>query len=325
MGPEKREDDVKETHRKELYNTWISFGLSALLTACSVDSKEATNGQIEPSELCLGGSEVWIGYQNFVGMGNGGFGERMNEENGYEFFIIDGSCRFVALNPPSGWATKSGLWDVVEGKLSAEEAAKIANQLEIQTWGDFTGKYFSANVEDCGGAQLFSGDGAFGCVCGCPDFDGVASVFKSAGDTLTSLAQRGTPVGGLLRIMARPFKDQCPLHNTSMPDGDLIFDVPEGFNLPGISAQECATVGPGFSTGENSSLVEGEAAEAFRSVRRALRDRILDGGGGVYENRLAFSAEGKVYEVWLRDYVPYEDDEGLINPHHNEGFAYVNP
>jgi hypothetical protein len=276
----------------------------------------------QTSQLCSGTDAVWIGFQNFVGMGDGGAGNTLFEENGYIFFFIDGACRYYAFDGTDGERDFGGLADIRTGVLSQEEAGEIYKRMKMDRFDAHKGNYYYEDALDCGGSVLFNADDAFFCDCGCPSFDEPAEMTDAAEEIAKELNAMGEPSNGLLRAVSVPFSADCEGYQSFYLDEEVPQIPPSGFDPSASAISECSC---SHDNATQSVLLDGDIAAALRNLRAVYREMLFESAGSVDVNRIPMQVGEDVYDVYLRDYIPFEGADGMLCPYDISRLTLVEP
>lgn len=225
------------------------------------------------------------------------YGSAVRVENGYPSIAIDGLCSYIigggwtedASGRDRGW--RSGRLDpTVEARLSSVLDLTALDRLQDCTLGganfDLASRVLiAANSR----ARCEGGDG--------PRFE---DAWRTIADTAADLWSHGTPLSGPIRASAtsawstsRPY--QWPL-TTAL--STFIRD-----------ADESTQAGPNVAG--TSRLVEGADAAVLRALREQfLSDR--EATPGLFLGGMAVSDGVTTATLYMRDALPYEDNDGLL-------------
>lgn len=297
----------------------LLLGAAPLSTGCyqmaGDDEENDTSEEGEPgsgSTVCTGGSDLWVGYQLFASWSYDAPGHSMFEENGWRYFVIDRSCRFYVMDGTDGDPTNRyyGLADVYTGTITDKEANAVKESLSMDTWSDHYGTEYRSDEEDCGIAYFFDTQGTFGCKCNCREFQEPSRISDVGATIAEMLVDMGTPATGPLRVITMPYDDDCCF---SYVDGEDPQRVPVGFDPATIAIDPC-TDDP--DTASQSHLLDGNLAADLRSIRQDYREELLSDYEDVAFYRVPMDTSSReIYDVFMRDYIPLENDKGILNPH----------
>ncbi len=309
-----------DTHRTLTHRVTLSLLFAAAsLAGCykiagdgegADTSEEGDTGS--GSSICTGGSDLFVGYQLFASWSYDSPGHSMFEQNGWRYFAIDRSCRFYVMDGTDGDPANRyyGLADVYTGTLTDKEAMAVKESLSMDNWSDHYGTEYHSAKEDCGAAYFFDANGVFGCNCKCEEFEEPSKISDVGATIAEMLVDKGTPITGPLRVIAMPYDDDCCFSHV---DGEDPQRVPVGFDPAAIAIDPCTEV---LDTASQSHLLDGNQAVDLRAIRKDYREDFLSRYEEVAFYRVPMDTSSrKVYDVFMRDYVPLEDGNGRINPH----------
>jgi hypothetical protein len=285
---------------------------TVITSADSTVDRELPKTQID---LCNGSAEVRLGV--FRGSSGGGYSKLPTSTNG-QTIVLDGKCQIFIQR---AW------WDPIHVRtLTPAEIEELKTALRVEEWPAIAGTYY---LDDClayyrawvVGYEVVIGHKA------CPS-TGEIPVYKGEGPVpiseppISDIDQRadeyrnehydeGTPVSGPVRYAL--------YWSGKEPTNDFYRGAePWPFGDPGevVITYEEAQSSP--STYANKfQVVDGEQAAVLRELRR----RFIAGEIG-YENSRPprsstdgipiLQSDGKGYELYVTDTLPYEDDTGLL-------------
>ena len=311
----------REMFRTAVY-TPVLWMIGMLSVACIEEENVSDDTKSQTAHLCAGTDSLWIGYERFDGMGEGGAGNTLFEENGRVFFIIDGACRYYAFDGTIQDNSFGALSDIRTGMLSSEEAAEISERLKMSQFDALKGKSYYDGTLDCGGSVLFNEDGAFSCDCGCPSFREPAAMSAAAEDIAKELAAQGAPLNGLLRTVTVPHVSECEGFISIYLPEEAAQTPPPGFDPSASAIPECSY---SHDNATQSVLLDGDIAGALRDLRRVYREMLVDAEVSVWVNRIPMTVGDDTFDVYLRDYIPFEDANGILCPHDLSLLSLVTP
>ena len=294
-----------------------------LSVACNeAEDSVSDDAKSQTAQLCAGTDTLWIGYQRFDGMVEGGAGNTLFEENGGVFFFIDGACRYYAFDGTDGENDFGGLADIRTGVLSSEEAAGISERLKMEQFDALKGKSYYEGAWDCGGSVLFNAEGAFSCDCGCPSFDAPAEMSGTAEEIAKELTAMGEPLNGLLRTVTVPHISECNGFESTYLSEEVPQAPPQGFDPSASAIPECSY---SHDSATQSVMLDGDIADELRELRRVYREMLVESEGSVWVNRIPMIVGEDTFDVYLRDYIPFEDADGILCPHDLSQLTIVEP
>jgi hypothetical protein len=273
--------------------------LAWMLGACGGGSMVPDSGPPADASslICDGAAEVRLVFM----MASGGadiIGMRVTRENGIQYLLIDGQCRYWALSDP--------ILDVRTGTLSSEQATALANELRIWEWERLQGQYVHGY---CDGPNWFFRLGRSRIVipsaCGARDTAGPVQWLESAiAGQLGSIYASGSPFNGSVRFLLVRTPDEVPW-------GDLIMDRAANWPLAedpasvALSYAEAAA----YQVGTSRSLGPPDA-----ELLRTLRRNFVASAGVPYTGGYVpvLGPLSQRYELFVRDSIPLEDSQGLL-------------
>ncbi|RAL20084.1 hypothetical protein DL240_18820 [Lujinxingia litoralis] len=221
--------------------------------------------------------------------------DRLMNEHGYDFLMIDGECNYWS------YETSGYMAPVVSGSLTEEQAAAISADLSVNDWVNYDDDFYQQPEYAHASVHVFwSPDSSFSCSADCTRWFGnqdATEIRENARQWLQELNESGESNPQAFRIMV--IEAPHELHFDAPP-------VPVGFDLQSyvFSEEEYGRYCEG-----DSHYVTGEVAVELAR----LREDFINGMYGSGRFGIAMEDEdGKVYEVYLRDALPQEDENGLI-------------
>jgi hypothetical protein len=244
-------------------------------------------------EICNGGSEIRLAFQ----VGGGGparAGEAMLAENGWQFLLVDGNC--VA------WVSESSSDPLVRAVLSADDAAQLSATLKVSTWNQITPAVGGCpDAPGYGfrfGEQRLSGASP----CGAATRSAWSDLIAAAGEQLHHVAQLGQSWDGDLRYLV--------LEEDNRTDSRPAVSWPLGTAVEtlALAAEQSFNHRPG-----GSRRATGEDAAKLRAIRTTAASATSIYGIG-YDFTRVMDANGGTYQLYIRDALPFEGDDGLVPP-----------
>ncbi len=268
------------------------FG-AALLAGCgSAATPEAPSARI--AAICDGSSGVRLA----VVVAGGGPtlpGFAMLGENGLSFLLVDGSCNAWILTTPN-----DPLRTLV---LSHEREQRLASQLRLSSeWKTLQGPHVGACADAPGIIYRFDSSHISGSECGLSPGDPLQDLNTAFSAQIVELAAAATAVSGDMRYLLLP--------DLGKVDGVARTSVPWPLDVPAESI--ALTQDQAFQYTAGGSL---RATGLDASRLRAIRATVLNGSAGdgsVNAFTYVVSTNGNVYQLFARDSVPFEMDNGLL-------------
>jgi len=265
----------------------------------------ACGGKIAPPLECGTGSDIVFGYQIAAQEEHVDLGQMVLWENGTEFLFIDSSCNYWAYY----WTDEHLLWsDIRHGRLTKEQLARVNRELIERDWDEIASTPAPpSQVSHPGGAFLWNGDKVGFC-------------YKPCTSALEPLLQTTGKITRELFASGAAPSDMAAMRWIVLDNPLLVRDAFHFEEWHGGALSEVA-----FLTEEPDGYPDDYAALRFgghpfvpdtdvpllRSLRNQYRNKTFDSFSSSY---LALTDEGRTYQVYARDVLPFEDAEGLVRP-----------
>lgn len=257
-----------------------------------------TDGADQGAPICNGEPSVRLAFRR----GGGGQslpGSQVMSENGFQFLLVEGSCR--------AWFLKDPASDVRTVQLSAVAAQALAADMHLVDWEGLRGEY----VRDlCDGPGSLLRFGATRIViasgCGVPDRAAAVTWLEDAARrSLSDAYATAEPVGGPVRfvlVAEAPDVTWPPLVAAAAAPWPLAV-APETLALSIDAAQS-------YQPGSSRTLAPPDADRV-----RELRRRFFAAGGGPLSGGFipVLGTAGARYQLFVRDTIPLEDATGLLH------------
>jgi hypothetical protein len=274
----------------------ISAAALAVLLVCGGCADHTDGDQSAP--ICNGDPSVRLAFR-FGGGGQVLPGSQVMSENGFQFLLVEGTCRAWFLEDPAS--------DVRTAQLSAVAAQALAADMHLVDWEGLRGEYVR-NLCDGPGSLLRFGATriAIISVCGGPDrADAVTWLEDAARRSLSAAYATAEPVDGSVRfvLVVEPSDVIWPPHITAAAQPWPLAVAPETLALSIDAAH-------GYQPGSSRALAPPDA-ERLRELRR----RFFAGGGGPLTGGFipVLGTAGARYQLFVRDAIPLEDATGLLH------------
>jgi hypothetical protein len=286
------------------HQLWALILALPVIVACGTQSSPAQDASVEaaavtPRTLCDGSDDLRL----FVFMSGGGPTEPARQvliENGFNFILVDGHCRFWVKPDESIFET------VRTGVLDAETLAEFVADFRYDRWPDLNrvGAY-GTSLPDGGSVIFVDPETSITCqtVCSGPSTPPDVEAMRLANNAWNArLWSIGEAVTGDVRIsVIESNRDPAslpplwtpPLWPLSTPIASVVVSEAD---IPALR----------FGDGV---LMTGADAEALRAMRRHFLD---SGARRTGIGMLVHDDAGQLYEVNVRDTTPFEDERGLV-------------
>jgi len=262
------------------------------LAACSSSSSTPPPDGATAAGICDGSAAVRLAIQ-VSGGGPALPGNTMLSENGWRFLLVDGTCTV--------WVLKAFGDALVREALSADAEAQLATALKLSTWDriapptgscpDAAGLSFRFDEQRLSSSSCdFARDSPWGQLAAAADeqLDGFAAAGEVwAGDLRYLVLQESTPTD------SRP-PVAWPLDTAVEP---LALDADQAF---------------GYRAG-GSLRATGDEAAKLRVIRTTAAAATAT-YGVPYDFTRVMDARGGTYQLYIRDALPFEQDNGLVPP-----------
>lgn len=267
------------------------FG-AALLAGCgSAATPEAPSART--AAICDGSSGVRLAV---VVAGGGPIlpGMAMLAENGWSFLLVDGSC--------NAWILTTHNDPLRTLVLSHDREQRLASQLRLSEWKTLEGSHAGGCPDAPGISYRFDSAPIYGSECGLSPGDPLQDLNTAFNAQIVELAAAATAVSGDMRYLLLP--------DLGKADGVARTSVPWPLDVPAESV--ALTQDQAFRYTPGGSL---RATGLDASRLRAIRTTMLNGSAGngsVNDFTYVMSTNGNVYQLFARDSVPFEMDNGLL-------------
>jgi hypothetical protein len=273
--------------------------------ACSsheaaVDEPEVANGSTHDPDggstgerLCNGESAARLVYRN-VGGGDGAsvLGTDVLFENGSPFLVVDGTCRY--------WAMEDTFSGVRSGVLSHAQEDALYATLELARWPALAGTYHPAECAFSSSWLRFTTSRIVAMPSCSREDDSapVSSIIDSVKRSTAELFERGVAVEGAVRftlVTEDPSGAWPPLVQG--------LAAPWPLSVPASSLASTMAEAGDYRAGTSRSA-EPPDADALRRIR----DRFVAAGGPSLSGGFIpiEGRSGDRYQLFVRDAVPYE-------------------
>jgi len=266
--------------------------VATLLAGCgSGPTPEAATAST--AAICDGSGGVRLA----VVVGGGGPAEpgiAMLAENGWRFLLVDGACNAWILTTQD-----DPLRTLV---LSRAQEQRLASQLRLSEWKALEGSHAGGCLDAPGIGYRFDSSRIYGSECGLSPGDPLRDLNTAFDAQIVELASAATPVSGDMRYLLLP--DVGPAGGAGRaPVPWPLVVTPESIAL---SQEQAVQYNPG-----SSLRATGLDATRLRAIR-AMRLNGSSGNGPVNDFAYVVSTGGIVYQLFARDSVPFEMENGLL-------------
>lgn len=269
--------------------------LAAVVAWCGCSSPV----QEDPSPaICTGDPSVRLVFQ-VSGGGQVLPGSQVLSENGFQFLLVEGSCR--------AWMLTDRGSEIRTVQLAASDAELLARQLQVAEWGSLQGQYTRDLCDGPGWLLRFDRTRiALGSSCGGRDDSArVRGLEVAARDALAARYAAGAAIDGAVRfvlVAEAPDVVWPPLVASAAAPWPLA-TAPDTLAISILAAQD-------YQPGSSRSVTQPEA-DQLRALRRNFAAR---GGPALSGGFIPVTgAGGSRYQLFVRDSIPLEDTRGLLH------------
>src|SRR6185295_13049863 len=166
----------------------LAAAAASILLVCG----GCADGADQAAPICNGEPSVRLAF-SMAGGGQVLPGSQVMSENGFQFLLVEGSCRAWFLETPSS--------DVRTAQLSAVDAQTLAADMHLADWDDLRGEYVR-NLCDAPSLLLRFGDARILINSACGGRDSAAAVtglVDAARRSLSAAYATAAPVDGSVR------------------------------------------------------------------------------------------------------------------------------
>jgi hypothetical protein len=267
----------------------VSVAVVAVGLAIGCGSEDITPVDEPRAEICDGSQDLRLAW--FLSSSGGVLRTPFQIELGFSYLYVRGDCQY--------WVLRSGL-ESHHGELDAEQEAALAQLVHYGDWDGLTERWPDPGWWDVPLMVIDDGHGEFsiGCLGECPVApEPVREMQAAYRDELQSMWDAGERSTGPMRLLA-----------ARVPEGDepdSMFVVPwtVDLDLASVAVDHIEMEEPGMS-----ALIDDPATLASL---REFGDQHAD----ALEQFSDFYVEvepGVIYELYVRDAVPFEGEDGLI-------------
>lgn len=276
---------------------YISAAALSLLPAAGGCADRA-DGAESSAPLCNGESSVRLAY-NLAGGGQVLPGSQVMSENGFEFLLVEGSCRAWFLQKPSS--------DVRTVQLSADAAQALAADMHVADWAGLRGDYVR-NLCDGPSVVLRFGTTRITIDSACRGSDPAAAVLglqDAARSSLSATYATAAPVDGPVRFVLVAEQPDV-IWPTLVAAAAAPWPLAAAPETLALSFDEALRYQPG-----SSRALDPPDADRLRELRRTF----FAGGGGQLSGGFipVVGTGGARYQLFVRDSIPLEDAAGLLH------------
>jgi len=253
-----------------------------------------------PTDICSGATGLTLIYYRDPTLSSVPPGSQVVRENGMSFLFMDGGCHYWVFG-----ASSSELEETRSGALSAADAAALAADLSYAEWPSLAGRYRPSSVLFDGAWDVLNnGSQSVACVAQC-SWDEAPPQLKSIYDKATAWLRRlhemGSPLDTWMRVASVDLTSAFPTWAYKV--------APWSLTVP-VTSLELPYNGPILRG--TSFRVDGSDAIALRSLRKAQAAEAYNPAfvGTFIPVR---STDGRLFGVYARDGLPFEDARGLVS------------
>jgi len=282
---------------------WLAcITIACITTACGNDTTaegDGTDGDEPATELiCDGSQDLRLAW--FLSFNGGSVRTEFQYEVGFYYLYVRGDCHYWVVPPPTGG---DPMWiETHTGVIDDQQEAALVELLHYGDWDDLLGVWLEPGSSDASIMRVHDGhsESGVGCVGECPGAPQAVQDMRNAfSEQLRSWWDSGEPSTGPMRVLA-----------VATPEGENTTDpVPWTVDL---DLEELAvTYEQSFCRGMSKRVDDPTTVAALREFRAEHADGLQD-----FVDFYVEVEPGVMYELYLRDSLPFEDEFGLI-PQYN--------
>lgn len=265
--------------------------LFVLTAACTTDDTTPTPEDQPRAHICDGSQDLRLAW--FLSSSGGVVRTPFQFELGFSYLYVRGDCEYWVLSSDAGIVSHHGV-------LDEDQAAALEELVHYGEWEDLTQLWPEPGTDDAGLMVVDDGQGEYqiGCLGECPVApEPVRQMQAAYRGELERLWDEGEPYTGPMRVLT-----------AKIPEGDM---PDEMFVVPWTVDLDLASVAVDFVDMGEPGMSVRIADQATLEQLRAFRDQHAD----ALEQFTDFFVEvepGVVYELYVRDSVPFEGNDGLL-------------
>lgn len=259
-----------------------------------------TTGEDAWTEICDGSA----GLRLAMVLGGGGLvANEIEREIGFRYLYVLGTCEFFALpgDADAPWP------DARTGIIDRETEEQLSRALDYGHLSDIAGAWDTGGVADGTTLSVTNGVQTVACYAGCEDAPPHAQALWSELGWIDTLWTAGQPLEGPLRVSVIGWAD------STLDELPVAWPLPTD---PWTIALD-GDVDPPPEAGATVLIDEASEVATLRELRRQYREDDLPDGipnALTAYGHLTFVDDGgqDVFQLWMRDALPIEDESGLI-------------
>ena len=226
-------------------------------------------------------------------------GSQVMSENGFQFLLVEGSCRAWFLQKPAQ--------DVHTVQLSAAAAETLAADMHLVDWAGLQGEYVR-NLCDGPSSLLRFGDTRISINSACGGSDPAAAVTgleDAVRRSLSAAYATAEPVDGAVRFVLVAEQPDV-IWPTLVAAAAAPWPLAVAPETLALSFDEALR----YQRGSSHALAQPDAG-----LLRELRRTFFAGGGGQQSGGFVpvLGTGGARYQLFVRDAIPLEDAAGLLH------------
>jgi hypothetical protein len=269
--------------------------ITCLCTLACGDGTSATEGDEPATErICDGSQDLRLAW--FASFAGGVVRTALQYEVGFNYLYVRGDCHYWVVPYRDG----DPMWQETHtGVLDETQETELVELLHYGDWDELLGVWPDPGVYDAPVMRVHDGhsESGIGCVHECPDAPQAVQDMRSAyGAQLQHWWEVGEPSTGPMRVLA-----------VLTPEGENTTDP-----VPWTVDLDLAPLAVGyeesFCRGMSKLVDDPASAAALREFRAEHADALQE-----FADFYVEVEPGVVYELYLRDALPFEDEYGLIS------------
>jgi hypothetical protein len=270
----------------------------AIASACGDDSTAAETDEPSYDRICDGSQDLRLAW--FLSPTGGNVRTGFQFEVGFYYLYVRGDCHYWVVPYPSA----GDLWiETHTGVFDDEQETALIELLRYGDWDGLLGVWPEPDSFDVAIMRVHDGhsESGIGCAGECPGAPAVVHEIRGAFKPQLQLWwETGEPSTGPIRILTTRMPDGDPIPNTIVP---WTLDLDLASVAVDTEAMYCA--------GQSVLIDDPATAAALRAFRAEHADGLEQ-----FSDFFVEVEPGVYYELYLRDALPFEREDGLI-PQYN--------
>lgn len=267
-------------------------------TGETLDPDSTSTGEEGWAEICDGSEDLRLA---MVLTGGGQVDNEIVREIGFAYLYVRGTCEYWVLPTLDGV-----LWpDTRTGVLTLESEEALSRALDYGDLADVAGSWDSESLFDASTLLVSDGTHTMACYGGCDQGPEAAQDLWGEQGQIEALWEHSAPYLGPVRVSVVGWSDST-IDELGMPWP--MANDPWSLAIDGDNDPE-------HQAGDSVLIDDPLEAATLRDLRRRYReDDLLEGTPNALQayGHLTFEEGTDLFQLWIRDALPLEDETGLI-------------